>query len=462
MSADAVYGSLPFKEQIDFFRQKLNLPTESWTDIWHEQHDRSFVVAGAMRDDLLGDFRTAVDKAISQGTTLEEFRKDFDTIVERYGWEYNGGRNWRSKVIYDRNLASSYSAGRWQQIQAVKRQRPYLRYRHMPDERYPRLEHMAWDGMILPVDHPFWLTHFPQCDWGCQCWVDSLSLREIVANKWQITPDDGVDHFVTSKWSQMQQAGLVGADEPAPVGMRTVTVGQNGPNPRTVEVPAGVGPGFGYVPGASLADPGADVAELVQSALEKTAELTADVGAQSAAETLALPLVQSAIDSGFAEMVSTIEAAGQATNDSMLVGALSPNVVQALTDAGIEVETAPIVARDVEVLHALRDAKVRAVTASGYRKALTSSELAQLPAMIEHASAVILDASDSTLLYVFAPDNGPRDAVKIVVRVNFTAKLAGRDGKVRFNAFRTASWLDRADLEQLVGSGGATLIEGEL
>jgi hypothetical protein len=42
-----------------------------------------------------------VDKAITGGTTLEDFRKDFDRIVAKHGWDYNGGRNWRSKVIYE-------------------------------------------------------------------------------------------------------------------------------------------------------------------------------------------------------------------------------------------------------------------------------------------------------------------------------------------------------------------------
>jgi len=49
-----------------------------------------------------------------------------------------------------------------------------------------------------------------------------------------------------------------------------------------------------------------------------------------------------------------------------------------------------------------------------------------------------------------------------VVRVNFVAKLAGQDGRSKFNAFRTASWLDKADLEQMIGAGEASLIEGEL
>lgn len=82
------YGKLPFDEQLRFFRNKLNIPTESYADIYGAEHDHAFVVAGANRLDLLADFRTAVDKAIADGTTLEEFRRDFDAIVAKYGWDY--------------------------------------------------------------------------------------------------------------------------------------------------------------------------------------------------------------------------------------------------------------------------------------------------------------------------------------------------------------------------------------
>ena len=103
----AEYQSLPFRESIQFFRQKLNLPTRAWTDIWEGMHSRAFVVAGAVQTELLTDFRTAIDKAIVDGTTLQEFRKDFDKIVNRHGWSYKGGRGWRSRVIYETNLRTA-------------------------------------------------------------------------------------------------------------------------------------------------------------------------------------------------------------------------------------------------------------------------------------------------------------------------------------------------------------------
>lgn len=222
MAIPASYGSLPFQEQIAFFRQKMNLPTAAWTDVLEGQHARAFVVAGAARDDLLTDLRGAIDKAIAKGTTLQEFRKDFDAAVAKTGWTYNGGRNWRSKVIYDTNLRTSYMAGRYEQLQAVKAARPYWRYRHSEAVERPRPEHLAWDGLILSADDPWWSTHYPPNGWGCKCYVEPLGER------------------------QMERLGKSGPDAAPPLQVRQAVVGANGPSPRTVNVPAGIDPGWGY------------------------------------------------------------------------------------------------------------------------------------------------------------------------------------------------------------------------
>lgn len=175
---------LPFQEQIDFFRAKLNLPTEAWDDIWQAAHDRAFVVAGAMKADLLDDLRQAVDKAISTGTTLETFRKDFTEIVGRRGWQgWTGegspeGFAWRTKVIYETNLRSSYAAGRWAQLNDpdFKALMPFWRYVHNDSVANPRPQHKRWGDakLTLPTDHPFWRTHFPPNGWGCRCRVTAV------------------------------------------------------------------------------------------------------------------------------------------------------------------------------------------------------------------------------------------------------------------------------------------------
>ncbi len=77
------FSKLPFDEAIEFFRQKVNLPTEKWTDIMDGMHSRGFVVAGAMKDELLSDLKIAIDKAIAEGTTINDFRKSFDDTVKK-------------------------------------------------------------------------------------------------------------------------------------------------------------------------------------------------------------------------------------------------------------------------------------------------------------------------------------------------------------------------------------------
>ncbi|TQL73078.1 PBECR2 nuclease fold domain-containing protein [Delftia sp. HK171] len=222
--ADAAYGSLPFREQEEFFRRKVNLPTTAWTDVRLHEHDYAFVVAGANRDAIVADFRAAVEKAISGGSTLEDFRKDFDSIVAKHGWDYNGGRNWRSRVIYDTNLSTSYAAGRWEQLQEA----PYWQYEHSDWVEHPREQHVAWDGLVLARDDPWWQTHFPPNGWGCQCTVHGLWPRDL------------------------QRLGKSGPDQAPAVKLVERTIGQRSPQgPQLVRVPQGIDPGFEYAPGSA-------------------------------------------------------------------------------------------------------------------------------------------------------------------------------------------------------------------
>ena len=162
----------PFAEQVAFFRGKLGnlVPTARWDDIWKSAHDRAFMVAGAAKADLLADLAAAVDKAIAEGETLDAFRKRFAAIVQKHGWhgwtgeETEAGRAWRTRIIYQTNLATSYAAGRLAQLKDAGFR--YWVYRHSGSE-HPRLQHLAWDGLTLPADHPFWQTHYPPSGWNC-------------------------------------------------------------------------------------------------------------------------------------------------------------------------------------------------------------------------------------------------------------------------------------------------------
>jgi hypothetical protein len=220
MAGNVSYGSLPFSEQIAFFRRKFNTKTDAGQTSTAPRMTMSLWLPGANRDALLADLRTAVEKSLDGGT-LETFRKDFAAIVARYGWSYNGGFEWRSRIIYETNLRSAYMAGRYQQLMDMRDTHPYWEYVHSDVVEHPRQEHLGWNGMVLRADDPWWIYHFPINAWGCQC--------SVIAR----TEDD------------LKRMGKDGPDTAPPIKFIARVIGQRSPGgPRTVIVPEGIDPGL--------------------------------------------------------------------------------------------------------------------------------------------------------------------------------------------------------------------------
>ena len=213
---------LPFDEAIAFFRQKASVPTERWTDVYAAAHSHSFMVAGANTEALVDDFRAEIDKAISEGTTIAEFRDGFDRIVEKHGWEYKGKRGWRTRVIFDTNLRTAYAAGRYAQqtLPETLQAFPFWQYHHS-GSLHPRKQHLAWDGMVLRADDSWWSTNYPPNGWRCGCYSTPVSP------------------------GGLKRMGKLGPDEAPELLFRAEEVGGV-----RREVPFGVDPGFEYNPGA--------------------------------------------------------------------------------------------------------------------------------------------------------------------------------------------------------------------
>lgn len=220
------YGNLPFSEQIDYLREKTAIPTRAWTDIYARENDQAFAVAGANRQAIVEDFQRSIQRMIEDGGTLEDFRRDFDKIVEKHGWSYNGSRGWRTRVIYETNLMQSYHAGREAQMAdpELRKLRPYGLYRHGGSE-HPRPEHLANDGKVVPLDDPWWSMWTPKNGWGCTC------------KKYMISR------------AQAERAGYTVSERGPDIDFEERVVGANGPSPRTVRVPKGIDPGFEHRPG---------------------------------------------------------------------------------------------------------------------------------------------------------------------------------------------------------------------
>lgn len=215
-------AALAPSEAISFFRQKALVPTERYGEVMNEAHSVGFSVAGAASQALLTDLKTAVNRALTDGTTLHDFRQDFDRIVAKNGWQHGSDPAWRAKIIYNTNLATAYAAGQYAQL-ATEEARdifPAWRYRHHACA-HPRPEHVAWDGMVLANDDPWWDTHFPPNGWHCHCTVEPVTRSQLKRNNWTIS-------------------------EAPPLDLRPW---KNPATGRTEMVPKGIDPSFAYNPG---------------------------------------------------------------------------------------------------------------------------------------------------------------------------------------------------------------------
>lgn len=169
---------MPLEESIKFFREKVNVPIKRYDDLTQEAYRKSFAIAGMTKAEMLNQFRSAVDDAIAKGEGLEEFRKKFDAAAAN--WDYRGGRDWRSWIIYDTNIRKAYAEGLERRMQdpALRRALPYAIYLH-GNSKVPRPEHLSWDQKILPIDDPWWNTHNPPMGFGCSCIKKYLSREEL-------------------------------------------------------------------------------------------------------------------------------------------------------------------------------------------------------------------------------------------------------------------------------------------
>jgi len=247
---------LPNTAAAAFFARKLNLPSNEWSDLWREAHDKAFTVAGTLNESgekALALIREAVRAAIEDGETIEEFKKRFDDIVAKTGWDYRGGRNFRARAIFETNLRTSWAAGRFAQMDEIKSERPFWQYRHGGSAQ-PRPEHLAWDGLILHADHPWWRTHYPPNGFGCTCHVVCLSARE-VDREWKKAGGKGNPPKLDA-----HSPGIV--FERGPRGAKSNPRLWTPPDPAkdlvevkvkglgVVQVPRGIDPGWDYVPGS--------------------------------------------------------------------------------------------------------------------------------------------------------------------------------------------------------------------
>ncbi|EIE50054.1 F protein [Citreicella sp. 357] len=246
---------LPPRDAIAFWRSKGLAPQLNrfdYRDHWREDHARDFVVAKAMRDDVLETIRAQFDRSLSEGRTLAQFQADLKPELVKAGWwgralmddpltgetqEVQLGSMRRLRTIFDTNMRTAHAAGHWARIERTKKAFPYLHYIQIerPSKRH---DHERYHDKIWRVDDPIWRRIYPPNGYFCGCTVIQR----------------------TEGW--MKRNGRSVSD---PIDLEE----QPWTNKRTGEeqlVPKGIHPGFDSNPGAAWLDIRDRVAEVMPGA----------------------------------------------------------------------------------------------------------------------------------------------------------------------------------------------------
>lgn len=161
----------------------------SWREIGAEEYARAFTVAQSAGYDIIQGLHDELMASFNaEGQTEEDFAARVIPFLRERGWMPEMGDAQLAKrvgLIYETNLRQLQAVGRWDRIQRNKFAMPYLlgvtakdeRVRHPPKSRHA--DHRAYEGILLPVDHPFWAQYFAPLGFRCRCSVVQRTRSQI-------------------------------------------------------------------------------------------------------------------------------------------------------------------------------------------------------------------------------------------------------------------------------------------
>jgi len=165
---------LPFDEAIAAARARgVLLPDAYYNELRVEARRKAFTVSGLASIDQIQAVKDRLERIIAEGGTLADFQKWAESADL-------GLQPAHLETVFRNTVQGAYNAGQWRSFEANKAFRPFLMYDAINDDR-TRPNHLANDGVIRPVDDPYWDTHSPLMGHRCRCTIISLNAKQAEA-----------------------------------------------------------------------------------------------------------------------------------------------------------------------------------------------------------------------------------------------------------------------------------------
>lgn len=168
--------------------------TQKDEDLLAFMRENVFVFSGFKNEKYLREASKLLLGADGNPLPFSEFKDKIVALDSTYNLQYLSAE-------YDHAIASSQMASKWLTFQDLQPDFPNLIYNTAGDQRV-RPTHEALNGVVQPIDSPFWDTNYPPNGWGCRCDADATDQEAT-------TPPSGPGR---KQNSQDMFAGNVGKD----------------------------------------------------------------------------------------------------------------------------------------------------------------------------------------------------------------------------------------------------------
>lgn len=140
------------------------------TELLNRVRNNLFSFSAAKSYAEANEIRNSVYDSEGNIRSRNDFRRSCRQIDAKYNERYLDAE--RNQVI-----AAGTHGSRWIDFENSADTHPYLEYVTARDSRV-RKEHRALDGIILPINDPFWQQYYPPNSWNCRCMVKKRTTRE--------------------------------------------------------------------------------------------------------------------------------------------------------------------------------------------------------------------------------------------------------------------------------------------